>query len=120
MAPEVYRRESYGKSVDVFSFALIVHEVTLNSTLYLPYIFNQCIFHFRLSLLFWYLICGHGFVYAYRCFKGDRLIEQTLQYRLQIDGHMKIHDQLFHLCILNQSRRELFSLHPLIIAKMCP
>ncbi|XP_024987949.1 integrin-linked protein kinase 1-like [Cynara cardunculus var. scolymus] len=26
MAPEVYRRESYGKSVDVFSFALIVHE----------------------------------------------------------------------------------------------
>ena len=28
MAPEVYRRESYGKSVDVFSFALIVHEVT--------------------------------------------------------------------------------------------
>lgn len=28
MAPEVYRRESYGKSVDVFSFALIVHEVS--------------------------------------------------------------------------------------------
>lgn len=27
MAPEVYRRESYGKSVDVFSFALIVHEM---------------------------------------------------------------------------------------------
>ncbi|KAK8654524.1 hypothetical protein V6N13_128487 [Hibiscus sabdariffa] len=27
MAPEVYRRESYGKSVDVFSFALIVHEI---------------------------------------------------------------------------------------------
>lgn len=27
MAPEVYRRESYGKSVDVFSFALIVLEV---------------------------------------------------------------------------------------------
>ncbi|KAL6323172.1 hypothetical protein AAG906_027451 [Vitis piasezkii] len=26
MAPEVYRRESYGKSIDVFSFALIVHE----------------------------------------------------------------------------------------------
>lgn len=31
MAPEVYRRESYGKSVDVFSFALIVHEVKLTS-----------------------------------------------------------------------------------------
>lgn len=30
MAPEVYRRESYGKSVDVFSFALIVHEVTIS------------------------------------------------------------------------------------------
>ncbi|KAK4344925.1 hypothetical protein RND71_035101 [Anisodus tanguticus] len=29
MAPEVYRRESYGKSVDVFSFALIVHEMFL-------------------------------------------------------------------------------------------
>ncbi|KAF2315316.1 hypothetical protein GH714_038812 [Hevea brasiliensis] len=29
MAPEVYRRESYGKSVDVFSFALIVHEAEL-------------------------------------------------------------------------------------------
>lgn len=28
MAPEVYRRESYGKSIDVFSFALIVHEVS--------------------------------------------------------------------------------------------
>ncbi|XP_020260920.1 serine/threonine-protein kinase STY8-like isoform X2 [Asparagus officinalis] len=27
MAPEVYRRESYGKSVDVFSFALIVYEM---------------------------------------------------------------------------------------------
>ncbi|XP_057780506.1 serine/threonine-protein kinase VIK-like isoform X3 [Salvia miltiorrhiza] len=27
MAPEVFRRESYGKSVDVFSFALIVHEM---------------------------------------------------------------------------------------------
>ncbi|GJS03007.1 serine/threonine-protein kinase STY8-like protein [Tanacetum coccineum] len=27
MAPEVYRREAYGKSVDVFSFALIVHEM---------------------------------------------------------------------------------------------
>lgn len=27
MAPEVYRRESYGKSVDVFSFALLVYEV---------------------------------------------------------------------------------------------
>ncbi|KAI4378002.1 hypothetical protein MLD38_015548 [Melastoma candidum] len=27
MAPEVYRRESYGKSIDVFSFALIVHEM---------------------------------------------------------------------------------------------
>lgn len=27
MAPEVFRRESYGKSVDVFSFALIVQEV---------------------------------------------------------------------------------------------
>ncbi|CAN1157452.1 Protein SENSITIVITY TO RED LIGHT REDUCED 1 [Linum perenne] len=27
MAPEVYRRESYGKSVDVFSFALIFHEL---------------------------------------------------------------------------------------------
>ncbi|KAL8062682.1 hypothetical protein ABFX02_02G163700 [Erythranthe guttata] len=27
MAPEVYRRESYGKSVDVFSFAMIVHEM---------------------------------------------------------------------------------------------
>ncbi|CAM8926480.1 unnamed protein product [Rhodiola kirilowii] len=27
MAPEVYRRESYGKSVDVFSFALIMHEM---------------------------------------------------------------------------------------------
>ncbi|KAJ4726941.1 Serine/threonine-protein kinase [Melia azedarach] len=27
MAPEVYRRESYGKSVDIFSFALIVHEM---------------------------------------------------------------------------------------------
>ncbi|XP_022769506.1 serine/threonine-protein kinase STY8-like [Durio zibethinus] len=27
MAPEVYRRESYGKSIDVFSFALIVHEI---------------------------------------------------------------------------------------------
>ncbi|KAJ8753498.1 hypothetical protein K2173_022739 [Erythroxylum novogranatense] len=26
MTPEVYRRESYGKSVDMFSFALIVHE----------------------------------------------------------------------------------------------
>ena len=30
MAPEVYRRESYGKSIDVFSFAVIVHEVKLN------------------------------------------------------------------------------------------
>ncbi|MCD9638513.1 hypothetical protein HAX54_022519, partial [Datura stramonium] len=29
MAPEVYRRESYGKSVDVLSFALIVHEMFL-------------------------------------------------------------------------------------------
>ncbi|KAF8027047.1 hypothetical protein BT93_E0078 [Corymbia citriodora subsp. variegata] len=27
MAPEVYRRESYGKSVDVFSFAMIVYEM---------------------------------------------------------------------------------------------
>ncbi|PON43050.1 Serine/threonine protein kinase [Parasponia andersonii] len=27
MAPEVYRRESYGKGVDVFSFALIVYEI---------------------------------------------------------------------------------------------
>ncbi|KAJ0668887.1 putative protein kinase TKL-Pl-5 family [Helianthus annuus] len=27
MAPEVYRRESYDKSVDVYSFALVVHEV---------------------------------------------------------------------------------------------
>uniref|UniRef100_A0A5B7C959 Protein kinase domain-containing protein n=1 Tax=Davidia involucrata TaxID=16924 RepID=A0A5B7C959_DAVIN len=27
MAPEVYRRESYNKSVDVFSFALLVHEM---------------------------------------------------------------------------------------------
>ncbi|XP_035843058.1 integrin-linked protein kinase 1-like [Helianthus annuus] len=27
MAPEVYRRESYDKSVDVYSFALIVHEM---------------------------------------------------------------------------------------------
>ncbi|XP_051147363.1 integrin-linked protein kinase 1-like [Andrographis paniculata] len=27
MAPEVYRRESYGQSVDVFSFALILHEM---------------------------------------------------------------------------------------------
>ena len=27
MAPEVYRRESYGKHVDVFSFALVVYEV---------------------------------------------------------------------------------------------
>lgn len=27
MAPEVYRREVYGKSIDVFSFALIVHEM---------------------------------------------------------------------------------------------
>ncbi|PON92066.1 Tyrosine-protein kinase [Trema orientale] len=27
MAPEVYRRESYGKGVDVFSFALIVYEM---------------------------------------------------------------------------------------------
>lgn len=27
MAPEVFRRESYGKSVDVFSFALVVHEM---------------------------------------------------------------------------------------------
>ncbi|KAJ9188342.1 hypothetical protein P3X46_003707, partial [Hevea brasiliensis] len=27
MAPEVYHRESYGKSVDVFFFALIVHEM---------------------------------------------------------------------------------------------
>lgn len=32
MAPEVYRWESYGKSVDVFSFALIVHEVFQIST----------------------------------------------------------------------------------------
>ncbi|XP_050369694.1 integrin-linked protein kinase 1-like isoform X1 [Argentina anserina] len=29
MAPEVYRRESYGKSIDIFSFALIVHEMFL-------------------------------------------------------------------------------------------
>lgn len=29
MAPEVYRRESYGTSIDIFSFALIVHEVHL-------------------------------------------------------------------------------------------
>ncbi|CAK9170961.1 unnamed protein product [Ilex paraguariensis] len=29
MAPEVYRRESYGMSVDVFSFALLVHEMFL-------------------------------------------------------------------------------------------
>ncbi|XP_042055000.1 integrin-linked protein kinase 1-like isoform X1 [Salvia splendens] len=27
MAPEVFRREAYGKSVDVFSYALIVHEM---------------------------------------------------------------------------------------------
>lgn len=27
MAPEVYRRESYGKSVDVFSFAMIIYEM---------------------------------------------------------------------------------------------
>lgn len=42
MAPEVYRRESYGKSVDIFSFALIVHEVTLSKILqfavYLQYL----------------------------------------------------------------------------------
>ncbi|KAF2282584.1 hypothetical protein GH714_043213 [Hevea brasiliensis] len=30
MAPEVYHRESYGKSVDVFFFALIVHEVQVD------------------------------------------------------------------------------------------
>lgn len=35
MAPEVYRRESYGKSVDVFSFALIVHEVKSAKFLFL-------------------------------------------------------------------------------------
>ncbi|XAR63067.1 Dual-specificity kinase [Bertholletia excelsa] len=29
MAPEVFRRESYGKSIDVFSFAMIVHEMFL-------------------------------------------------------------------------------------------
>ncbi|XP_009346969.1 integrin-linked protein kinase 1-like isoform X1 [Pyrus x bretschneideri] len=29
MAPEVYRRESYGTSIDIFSFALIVHEMFL-------------------------------------------------------------------------------------------
>ncbi|KAM5555306.1 serine/threonine-protein kinase VIK-like [Rosa sericea] len=29
MAPEVYRRESYGKSIDIFSFALLVHEMFL-------------------------------------------------------------------------------------------
>ncbi|KAL3829656.1 hypothetical protein ACJIZ3_018458 [Penstemon smallii] len=34
MAPEVYRRESYGKSVDVFSFALIVHEVNLGHIMF--------------------------------------------------------------------------------------
>lgn len=33
MAPEVYRRELYGKAVDVFSFALIVYEVNLNEAL---------------------------------------------------------------------------------------
>ncbi|KAL6126172.1 hypothetical protein ACLB2K_074223 [Fragaria x ananassa] len=27
MAPEVYRREPYGKSIDVFSFSIIVHEM---------------------------------------------------------------------------------------------
>lgn len=32
MAPEVYRRELYGKAVDVFSFSLIVFEVNLNET----------------------------------------------------------------------------------------
>ena len=32
LAPEVYRRESYDKSVDVFSFALIFHEVFQIST----------------------------------------------------------------------------------------
>ncbi|THG15386.1 hypothetical protein TEA_013492 [Camellia sinensis var. sinensis] len=36
MAPEVYRRESYGKSVDVFSFALIVHELHEDPVMYIP------------------------------------------------------------------------------------
>ncbi|KAM1486414.1 hypothetical protein ACFX2I_000617 [Malus domestica] len=29
MAPEVYRRESYGMSIDIFSLALIVHDMFL-------------------------------------------------------------------------------------------
>ncbi|RXI08062.1 hypothetical protein DVH24_014628 [Malus domestica] len=31
MAPEVYRRESYGMSIDIFSIALIVHEVSFRN-----------------------------------------------------------------------------------------
>ncbi|TQD97648.1 hypothetical protein C1H46_016755 [Malus baccata] len=31
MAPEVYRRESYGMSIDIFSFALIVHDVSFRN-----------------------------------------------------------------------------------------
>ena len=29
MAPEIYREESYDKSIDVFSFAFIMQEVSL-------------------------------------------------------------------------------------------
>lgn len=36
MAPELYRGPRYEKSVDVFSFALIVQEVSSNSNLLLP------------------------------------------------------------------------------------
>ncbi|KAM0050301.1 putative dual-specificity kinase TKL-Pl-4 family [Helianthus debilis subsp. tardiflorus] len=38
MAPEVYRRESYDKSVDVYSFAFVVHEVR-----YTQFLTKRCI-----------------------------------------------------------------------------
>lgn len=60
MAPEVYRRESYGKSVDVFSFALIVHEVTI-SKIYFIIIF----------FVIWYVKKNYSFVIMlFQMFQG--------------------------------------------------
>lgn len=62
MAPEVYRRESYGKSVDVFSFALIVHEVTLKLNFIFTIYFQLMYFAFQIKFAFlvsymWSWVC---------------------------------------------------------------
>lgn len=47
----------------------------------------------------------------YRCFKGDQLIGQKLEYRLLIGELMKIPDRLSHQpCTLNQSRSKIYKI----------